>query len=54
MILSSPWKSASVTIDDSLWPSQKAVILAVGLFMSWDVVSFKIWGSLFFLCYLND
>ncbi|XP_021946843.1 uncharacterized protein LOC110844848 isoform X2 [Folsomia candida] len=38
VILLSNFKVADVTIDGSLWPSQKAVILAVALYMSWDVV----------------
>jgi hypothetical protein len=38
VILMSNYKVATVTMDESLWPSQKAVILAAGLLMSWELV----------------
>jgi hypothetical protein len=38
VILLSNYKGASVTIDESLWPSQKAVILATAVLMAWELV----------------
>ncbi|CAL8126944.1 unnamed protein product [Orchesella dallaii] len=38
IILLSNFKAASVTIEESLWPSQKAIILGTGILMIWELV----------------
>ena len=39
IILLSNFKTATVTIvDESLWPSQKAIILGTGVLMIWELV----------------
>lgn len=38
IILLSNFKAATVTIEESLWPSQKAIILGTGVLMIWELV----------------
>lgn len=38
IILLSNFKAASVQIEESLWPSQKAIILGTGVLMIWELV----------------
>jgi len=46
IILLSNFKAASVTIEESLWPSQKAIILGTGVLMIWELVKYNNHGPL--------